>query len=105
MAVECRSPEVGVTGRCQSPDMVLGTNIQCTTKVASNISYSAISPAPKNSNKSFKTKVLVSFLHKSQALKFIVCHCYWTGILRKDNNFNVLEKDVEMKYSGVSFRE
>lgn len=57
MPVESRSPGAGVTGRCESPDMVLGTNIQSTAKSASDISYSAISPAPKNAIKSFKTKV------------------------------------------------
>lgn len=74
-----RSPEAGVTGRCESPDMVLGTNIQSTAKVASDTSYSAISPVPKNGIESFKTKVLVSFPHKSQAVMFLVCHCYCTG--------------------------
>lgn len=74
-----RSPEAGATGRCESPDKVLGTNIQFTTKVASDTSYSAISPVSKKYIESFKTKVFVSFPLKSQAVTFLVCHCYCTG--------------------------
>lgn len=62
MPVESRSPEAGVTGRCESPDMVLGTNIQSTAKIASDISYSAISPAPKNAIKFSKQRYEYLFL-------------------------------------------
>lgn len=54
--MEGRSPEGVIAGRCESHDVVLGTKQQSSAKIASDLDYSIIFPAPKDGTKVSKER-------------------------------------------------